>query len=89
MKEFAVYTGLRIGLFIASYAVILGAWDLLGGDGAIPLLGPLVLAFLVSGVASWFLLDRQRQAFARRVQTRAEQASARMEERRGREDDED
>lgn len=89
VKEFAVYTGLRLALFVASYAVVLGVWSLVSGDDAVPVLMPLVLAFLLSGLASWFLLDRQRQAFARRVQERAERASARLEQRRAEEDRDD
>jgi hypothetical protein len=86
VKEFAVYTGLRIGLFVASYAVVFGIWALATGDGGVPVLPPLIIAFLVSGIASYFLLDRQRKAFALRVQDRADRASARFEERRSRED---
>ncbi|NYG53769.1 DUF4229 domain-containing protein [Nocardioides perillae] len=86
MKEFAVYTGMRLGLLVASFALVFGLWDLLNGDDPVPLLPTLLLAFLISGVASYFLLNHQREAFARRVQERAERASAALEERRARED---
>jgi hypothetical protein len=46
----------------------------------------MVVAFLVSGVASYFLLDRFREQFARKVQARAERAAARFEEMKARED---
>ena len=36
-----------------------------------------VIAFVVSGVGSYFLLDRQREAFAQRVEARAQRATAR------------
>jgi Protein of unknown function (DUF4229) len=45
-----------------------------------------VIAFVVSGVGSYFLLERQRAAFAARVEARAERATAVFEERRAKED---
>ena len=86
MKEFIVYTGLRILLFIAMVALVVGVWSLLDGDGRINLLWPVVIAFALSGVASYFLLNRQRDAFARKVEERAARATAAFEERRARED---
>jgi hypothetical protein len=86
VKEFIVYTGLRILLFIAMVGLVLGVWSLLDGDGRINLLWPVVIAFALSGVASYFLLNRQRDAFARKVEERASRASAAFEERRARED---
>lgn len=86
MKEFLVYTGMRILLFIGMVGLVLGVWSLLDDDGRINLLWPLVVAFALSGVASYFLLNRQRDAFARKVEERASRASAAFEERRARED---
>lgn len=86
VKEFVVYTGMRLGLLVASYALVFGVWALVAGDEGVPVLPPLIVAFLLSGVASYFLLDRQREAFARRVQARAERATAAFEERKARED---
>lgn len=86
MKEFLVYTGLRVLLFIGMVGLVLGVWSLLDGDGRINVLWPVVIAFALSGVASYFLLNRQRDAFARKVEERAARASAAFEERRGRED---
>ena len=57
MKEFAVYTAARIGLFIASYAVIAGVYMLVSGSSHVPLFWPFVLAALVSAVASYYLLS--------------------------------
>jgi uncharacterized membrane protein len=71
VKEFVVYTALRIVLFLASFGIVVG-----------------IMAFLVSGVASYYVLDRQREAFARRVESRAARASAAFEERKAREDGE-
>ena len=85
MKEFVVYTVLRIVLFLASFGVVVGIMALLL-DGQYNLFWAVVLAFLISGVGSFFILDRQREAFARRVETRAAKASAAFEERKARED---
>lgn len=86
MKEFVVYTLARIGLFVASYAVIAGIYLLVTGGDTLPLLWPLLLAAVVSAVASYYLLRGQRDRFAAVVQRRAEVASARFEERRAKED---
>ena len=85
MKEFVVYTVLRIVLFMASFGVVAGIMALLF-DGRFNLFWAVILAFLVSGIASYFILDRQREAFARRVEARASRASAAFEERKARED---
>ena len=49
-------------------------------------IGPMQQPFLVSGIASYFILERQRVAFAQRVETRAAKAAAAFEERKARED---
>lgn len=87
VKEFVVYTALRIVLFFASLAVVIGVWMLL--SDSVPLLWAVVIAFVMSGIASYFLLNRQRAAFARRVDERANRARARYEEMRAREDADD
>jgi predicted Co/Zn/Cd cation transporter (cation efflux family) len=85
VKEFVVYTVLRIVLFLASFGVIVGVMALVF-DGRYHLFWAVVLSFLVSGIGSYFILERQREAFARRVETRAAKAAAAFEERRARED---
>ena len=85
MKEFVVYTAMRVLLFLASFGIVVGIWGLVSDEG-VPLFWVVVLAFLISGVASYFILDRQREAFARRVEDRASRASAAFEERKARED---
>ena len=66
VKEFWIYTGLRAALFVASLGVVAGVWMLVSDE--VPLLWVIVIAFVVSGLASYFLLNRQREAFARRVE---------------------
>ncbi len=84
MKEFVVYTGLRLLLLAATFGVVVGVW-LLVADSA-NILVAVVIAFVVSGLGSYFLLDRPREALARRVETRAEKATKAFEERRAKED---
>ncbi|QZY29465.1 DUF4229 domain-containing protein [Nocardioides coralli] len=84
MKEFWIYTALRAGVFVTTLVTVVGVWMLLADQ--VPILWAIVLAFVISGIASFFLLNRSREAFARRVQERAERASASFEARRSKED---
>ncbi|GAA1504597.1 DUF4229 domain-containing protein [Nocardioides humi] len=86
MKEFLVYTGLRIGLFVGAFCVVAGVWLLVADT--VDVLWVIVIAFLISGVASYVLLERQRSAFAARVEGRAERISRKYEEMRSKEDGE-
>ena len=80
MKEFAIYTLLRLGLFVAVLALVLGVWvKVLGEESS--LIWPLLIAFLLSGVISVFLLDKPRESFARKVEDRAQRAAARVSEK--------
>ena len=85
VKEFAIYTGLRLGLFVVTYAVVGGLYVLAFGTQGV-VLWPFLVSVIISAVLSVKLLKRQREAFALRVQQRAERASAAFEERRARED---
>jgi multisubunit Na+/H+ antiporter MnhC subunit len=84
VKEFVVYTAMRIGLFVTSLVVVIGVWMLIADQ--VPVLWAVVIAFAMSGVASYFLLNRQREAFARRVERRAERMQERFERAKSRED---
>ncbi|WP_241238236.1 DUF4229 domain-containing protein [Nocardioides pantholopis] len=84
VKEFWVYTGLRALLFLGSFALVLAVW-LLVADTA-ELFFVAIIALVLSGIGSYFLLSAPRQAFARRVEQRAESAKLRFEERKARED---
>ena len=89
MKAFWTYTLLRIALFLASYGVLTGIWFLVRGDKAgrgADLFVVLVIAAIVSSVLSVRFLKNQRQKLAAHVHARAERATARFEEFRGRED---
>ena len=86
MKEFAIYTLLRIGLFVASYVVIGGLWIAIAGRDDANLLWPFLIAVLVSAALSLWLLKGPRERLAARVQARAESATAKFEEMRSKED---
>lgn len=87
MKEFAVYTLMRVILFLGALGVTVGIWAAVTG-GSVQMIWAVVIAFLVSGVASLFLLNPQRERFARVVQTKAETATSKFDEAKAREDDE-
>jgi uncharacterized membrane protein len=84
VKEFWVYTLLRLLLFVASAAVIFGLW--LAVTGTASIMWVLVIALVVSGFGSYFLLGRQRAALAHHVDQRARRATEKFEELRARED---
>lgn len=69
MRPFAVYTGMRVLVFVATFAVVAGIWML--SSGSLNWFYSLLIAFVVSGIASYTLLNRQREAFAGRVDQRA------------------
>ena len=66
MKEFWVYTGLRAVLFLATLALVVGVWLLVADE--VPLLWAVVLAFALSGLGSYFVLQGSREAFARSLE---------------------
>ena len=84
MKEFWIYTLMRLGLFVGSFAVVFGVWFVATGD--VPVVWVVVIAFLVSGVASYFLLERQREQFAVKVEGRAAKVTQKIDEQRAKED---
>ena len=65
MKEFLVYTGLRIALFAATLGVVLGIWLLVAGTADV--FFSVIIAFVVSGIGSYVLLNGPRERFAQRV----------------------
>ncbi|HET9858579.1 MAG TPA: DUF4229 domain-containing protein [Nocardioidaceae bacterium] len=89
MKEFVIYTVSRLGLFVASYAVVIGIYLLVTGGDSVPLFWPFLLAIVISSVGSVYLLKGQRARFAAVVERRAAAASRRFEASRAKEDDPD
>lgn len=84
VKEFVIYTAMRIGLFLSSLVIVIGFWMLIAGE--VPILWAVVIAFALSGIGSYFLLNRQREAFARRVEQRAQRLTARYDDMKTKED---
>ena len=85
VKAFAIYTVLRLALFVASYAVLGALWVLAFGKEGMLLL-PFLAAIIVSSLLSLKLLAPQRERFAAVVEARAQRASEKFEERKSRED---
>lgn len=84
VKEFWTYTLLRIALFLGAAAIVYGVWAAFADS--VQVVWVVVIGFVVSGIGSYFLLSRQRQAFAQRVDDRARRASQRLEKIRSKED---
>ncbi|GGR60640.1 hypothetical protein J2S40_004450 [Nocardioides luteus] len=83
MKEFWIYTGLRLLSLVATFGIVAGIWSLVAGE--VNLFFAIILAFVISGILSFFVLDPQRRAFAEKVEARAARA---VEAARAKEDDE-
>ncbi len=84
MKEFWIYTALRIALFLGSFAIVFGVWYAVTSD--VPVVWAVVIAFLLSGIGSYLFLGHYREAFAVKVQGRAAKVAERFEEQRAKED---
>lgn len=82
------YATLRIGIFLVSLAVL---WGLVAATGHIVtgngVLYLMMGALLVSGVASFFLLSRQRDAMSVQVTRRTERMADRFQENASMEDE--
>ena len=86
VKHFLVYTGLRLGLFVLCWAVLVGIGTLaLGGSTQVGI-WTFVLAAVLSSLLSLRFLAGPRERFAQSVQARAERATAAFEEMKTRED---
>lgn len=78
MKQFWIYNLMRLVMLLTSLVIVIGVWSLLADT--VPFLGALVVAFVLSGVSSWFILAPQRQALALVLEERAGRASEKFEE---------
>jgi hypothetical protein len=81
VREFAVYTASRLGLFVGSYLLIVGIYLLVTGGDSLPLFWPILLAAVISSVASVTMLSGQRDRFAAVIERRARLASERSAHR--------
>lgn len=89
MKEFVVYNVMRLLLLITWVCVVIGVWVLFAGalDRNEVLIG-LIIAFIGSGISSWYLLAPQREALAMRLGEGASKASQKYQEARKSADEE-
>jgi hypothetical protein len=72
VKEFAVYTAARLGIFVACYAAVFAVLAVVGGRDAAAGVWPFVVAVLVSAVVSAYALRGLRARFTDRVHARAD-----------------
>ncbi|HET7387756.1 MAG TPA: DUF4229 domain-containing protein [Nocardioidaceae bacterium] len=86
MKEFAVYTAARLGIFVAAYAIVWGLFALATGSLTVAPLWPFLAAIVISAIASVYLLKGPRARFAAKVEERAARTTAALEKARARED---
>jgi hypothetical protein len=82
MKEFAVYTGLRLLLFAACSGILWAAFH--NSLGFFPVL---LLALILSSILSVFVLRAARDRLAGTIERRATRMSQRIEAARRAEDD--
>ena len=82
MKEFAIYTGLRLALFAACFAVL---WFAL--NNWLTLFPLLLVALIVSSILSIFVLRAARDRLAGTIERRAGRITDRIEQSRRAEDD--
>jgi CHASE1-domain containing sensor protein len=83
VRDFAVYTGLRLALFAVAFGLF---WLVLHDKLAIfPIL---LLALIASAIASVFVLRNARERFAGTIDARARRMTKRFEEARRAEDGE-
>ena len=79
-----IYTVLRVLLLAASLGVVVGVWLLF--DETVNLMIAFLIALVVSGIGSYFLLNRYRERFALVVERRAQRAAAAFEQKKAKED---
>jgi len=84
VKEFWVYTGLRLLLLAASIVIVGGIWLAVAHSANV--MWVLIISLLLSGLASFFLLGRHRTALAQHVNDRAHRATTRFEAMKAKED---
>jgi hypothetical protein len=82
MKEFAVYTGLRLLLFAACFGILWVAFQ-----NWLNIFPVLLLALILSSILSVFVLRAARDRLAGTIERRASRMSQRIEAARRAEDD--
>lgn len=86
MKAFLTYTAARFALFAVTFGIVWGIASIFFESGNTFSLLVLLVALILSSVASIFLLADLRNKLALNVQQRAERMTERLEESRRAED---
>lgn len=86
MSVLAKFTLARLGIFIATYALLWGVGQFFLEFGSLTNLLVLLTALVISSIVSIYVLADLRNELASRVQERAERMNARVEESRRAED---
>jgi hypothetical protein len=86
VKYFLIYTVLRIGLFLATFAVLGSILVAIFDYSAALWIWTVVGAAVISSILSLKVLAGPREKFAQSVQDRADRATARFEQMKSRED---
>jgi hypothetical protein len=81
MREFAIYTGLRLVLFAGAFGLL---WVLLHNQ--LTIFPILLIALMISSIASIFVLRAARDRLAGTIEDRATRISRRLDESRRAED---
>jgi len=86
VKHFVIYTVMRLGLLLATFAVVSTVAMLIFGQGALVWFVAMLVAAVISSLLSLKLLAGPRERFAETVEARAARAKVKFEELRSRED---
>jgi hypothetical protein len=89
VKDFALYTLARFGIFLALLVVAMLVFWLANGREGVWILWPVVTAAIASTIVSTYALRGMREKVAAGVQERAARMAGRFEEHKAREDVED
>ena len=80
MKEFALYSAARFGIFLGCYGVVLAVVAVAAGREAATGLWPLLVAVVVSAVVAAYALRGMRERVTARVHARADRIVAAQRE---------
>jgi Na+/melibiose symporter-like transporter len=86
VKHFVVYTVMRLGLLLATFAVVSTVAVLILGQSATVWFVAMLVAAVISSLLSLKLLAGRRERFAETVEARAARAKGKFEQLRSRED---
>lgn len=80
MKDILIYNAMRFAVFLATFSIVLSLWAAFN-DGSVQtghVFWVLIISFALSGVISYFMLRRQREKFALKVENAASRAARKV-----------